>query len=80
MTEPTIAPAVPGATPNVLVTLLTAIFKTFPSKYAKYLASDAGLLIAYLQAYGATWHLVPAVTAIAAGLGVLATPNAAKLQ
>lgn len=46
-----------------------------PAQYAKFLTSLAGLLIAYLQMYGATWHLVPAVTAIGAALAVLGVPN-----
>jgi hypothetical protein len=49
-----------------------------PAQYAKFITSLAGLLVVYLQLYGATWHLVPAVTAIGAALGVLGVPNAPK--
>lgn len=49
-----------------------------PAQYAKFITSLAGLLIVYLQMYGASWHLVPAVTAIGAALGVLGVPNAPK--
>lgn len=46
-----------------------------PARYAKAITSLVGLLITYLQMYGATWHLVPAVTAVAAALAVLGVPN-----
>ena len=49
-----------------------------PARYAKAITSLIGSLIVYLQLYGATWHLVPAMTMIAAGLGVAGVPNAAK--
>lgn len=53
----------------------TAVLSALPAKYAKFLTSLGGLLISYLQLYGATWHLVPAVTAIGAALAVLGVPN-----
>jgi hypothetical protein len=53
-------------------------FTGIPAQYSKYIASLIGLLITYLQFYGATWHLVPAVTAFGAALAVLGVPNASK--
>ena len=49
-----------------------------PAQYSKAIATAVGLLITYLQAYGAVWHLVPAVMAIGAVLGVYGVPNAPK--
>jgi hypothetical protein len=75
-----LAPAVnPPATPssNFLVTLGSFLKTAFPQR-AKYFAADMALLVAYLQAYGPVWKLVPAITAIATGLGVYGIPNAAK--
>lgn len=54
------------------------IIKSLPAQYAKFLTSIAGQAIVYLQLYGASWHLVPALTGIAVSLGVLAVPNAPK--
>jgi hypothetical protein len=51
------------------------LLKGIPSQYAKFITSLVGLLITYLQLYGATWHLVPAMTAIGAALAVLGVPN-----
>lgn len=51
-----------------------------PAQYAKFLTSLVGLAVVYLQSYGATWHLVPAITGIAAALGVFGVPNAPKPQ
>lgn len=51
------------------------LLKTVPAQYSKFLASLTGLLLIYLEQYGANWHLVPAVTALAASLGVLGVPN-----
>ena len=52
--------------------------KALPARYAKFLTSVAGQAVVYLQIYGTSWHLVPAVTMIAAAAGVLAVPNAPK--
>lgn len=49
-----------------------------PAQYAKFIASLIGALVLYLQRYGAAWHLVPAVMALAASLGVAGVPNASK--
>jgi hypothetical protein len=49
-----------------------------PARYAKFIASLIGLLVVYLEEYGATWHLVPAVIAMGAALGVFGVPNAPK--
>lgn len=57
--------------------LSTTMLSMLPAKYAKFITSLAGLLVIYLQMYGATWHLVPAVTAIGAALGVAGVPNKA---
>jgi hypothetical protein len=54
------------------------IASLLPAQYAKFITSLVGLLVIYLQDYGATWHLVPAVLAIAAALGVAGVPNAPK--
>lgn len=56
---------------------LSSLLKDIPARYAKFLASLVGQLVVYLQLYGATWHLVPAVIMIAAALGIMATPNKA---
>jgi hypothetical protein len=45
-------------------------------KYGKFYTAIAGELVAYLQLYGATWHLVPAVTMAGAALAVYGVPNA----
>jgi hypothetical protein len=47
-------------------------------RYGKFYTAIAGELIAYLQLYGASWHLVPAVTMAGAALAVYGVPNAAK--
>jgi len=49
-----------------------------PSQYAKFITSAVGLLVVYLQAYGAVWHLVPAVLGMASALGVMGVPNTSK--
>lgn len=56
----------------------TAAIKGLPSRYAKAIAAAIGQAIFYLQLYGATWHLVPALTGIGVILGVLGVPNAPK--
>ena len=48
------------------------------SRYSKAFAAAAGQLLVYLQLYGATWHLVPAVTAMAVVAGVYGVPNTPK--
>jgi hypothetical protein len=58
-----------------MATSVSARIKSVMASFAKFETSLAGLLIAYLQMYGATWHLVPAVTAIGAALAVLGVPN-----
>lgn len=45
-------------------------------RYGKFITSLVGVLVLYLQSYGATWHLVPAIMALAAALGVMGVPNA----
>ena len=49
-----------------------------PAQYAKFIAALVTVLVTYLEAYGATWHLVPAVLAIAGALGVAGVPNTPK--
>jgi hypothetical protein len=49
-----------------------------PAQYAKFIAVLIGQFVVYLQLYGATWQLVPAVTGIGVALAVLGVPNAAK--
>jgi hypothetical protein len=53
----------------------TAALQVLPAKYAKFITSLIGLLVIYLEMYGATWHLVPAAIAISAALGVMGVPN-----
>jgi hypothetical protein len=77
MSEPA-PPAAPAvASSNVLVMFASFLKAWFP-QHAKYFSADVALLLAYFQAYGPVWHLVPAVTAIATGLGVYGIPNADK--
>jgi hypothetical protein len=47
-----------------------------PAKYAKFITALAGEAIAYVQLYGATWHLEPALVMAGAALAVLGVPNA----
>lgn len=56
---------------------LASLLKDIPAKYAKMITSLVSGLVIYLQTYGATWHLVPAVMFIAAALGVMGVPNKA---
>lgn len=65
-------------TPAPVKAATTTLLSVLPAKYAKFLTSLGGLLVVYLQMYGSTWHLVPAVTAIGAALGVLGVPNTGK--
>ena len=51
--------------------------RTLPAQYAKFITALAGNALAYLTAYGATWHLQPALVGIAAALAVFGVPNAA---
>lgn len=53
-------------------TRITAI----PAVYAKFITALAGEAIAYVQLYGATWHLEPALVMLGAALAVLGVPNA----
>lgn len=46
-----------------------------PARYAKAIAALVAALITYAEAYGATWHLVPALIAIGGILGVTGVPN-----
>ena len=49
-----------------------------PAQYAKFLTALGGEAIAYVQLYGTTWHLEPALVMIGAALAVLGVPNAPK--
>jgi hypothetical protein len=49
-----------------------------PARYAKFITAAAGQALVYLQIYGWAWHIKPASIMVAAALGVLAVPNAAK--
>ena len=49
-----------------------------PAQYAKFLTALAGNALAYLTAYGAVWHLQPALVGVAAALAVFGVPNADK--
>lgn len=49
-----------------------------PARYAKFITSLVGVFILYIEMYGATWHFVPAMLSVAASLGVMGVPNAAK--
>ena len=49
-----------------------------PAQYAKFIAAVIGEAIAYIQLYGLTWHLQPALVMAGAALGVYAVPNAPK--
>jgi hypothetical protein len=46
-----------------------------PGRYAKAITVAAGQAIVYIQLYGATWHLVPAVTGLGIVLAVFGVPN-----
>jgi hypothetical protein len=46
-----------------------------PARYAKALAALVAALVTYTEAYGPTWHLVPAMIAIGGILGVYGVPN-----
>lgn len=48
-----------------------------PAQYAKFITALAGEAIAYVQLYGAVWHLEPALVMLGAALAVLGVPNAA---
>ena len=50
--------------------------KAIPAMYAKFITALAGNAIAYLTAYGATWHLQAALVGIGAALAVFGVPNA----
>lgn len=52
-----------------------SLLSLIPARYAKAVASTVGLAIAYLEAYGPSWHLVPAAIAIGGILGVYGVPN-----
>lgn len=47
-----------------------------PAQYAKFITALAGEAIAYVQLYGAVWHLEPALVMLGAALAVLGVPNA----
>lgn len=47
-----------------------------PAQYAKFIAALLGEAIAYVQLYGTTWHLEPALVMAGAALAVLGVPNA----
>ena len=49
-----------------------------PAQYAKFLTALGGEAIAYVQLYGTTWHLEPALVMIGAALAVFGVPNAPK--
>jgi hypothetical protein len=48
---------------------------TLPGQYAKFITAVLGDAIAYLQLYGATWHLQAALVMAGAALAVLGVPN-----
>src|SRR5690349_1176760 len=48
-----------------------------PGQYAKFITALAGEAIAYVQLYGTTWHLEPALVMLGAALAVLGVPNTA---
>lgn len=50
-----------------------------PAQYSKFITALIGALVLYLQKYGATWYLVPAVSSLSASLAVLGVPNAIPL-
>jgi hypothetical protein len=52
-----------------------AAYLAYARKTITALAGDA---VIYLQLYGTTWHLLPAVVMIAAALGIYYVPNATK--
>ena len=47
-----------------------------PAVYAKFITALAGNALAYLTAYGAVWHLEPALVMLGGALAVLGVPNA----
>ena len=47
-----------------------------PAAYAKFITALLGEAVAYVSAYGTTWHLVPALVMAGAALAVLGVPNA----
>ena len=49
---------------------------TIPAQYAKFITALLGEGIAYIQLYGTTWHLQPALVMLGAALAVLGVPNA----
>jgi hypothetical protein len=53
------------------------VIVNIPGQYAKFITALAGEAIAYVQLYGGTWHLVPAITMLGAALAVLGVPNSA---
>ena len=57
---------------------MTISFRGLPAQYAKFITVLIGQAIVYLQLYGATWHMVPALTGIGISLAVLGVPNAPK--
>ena len=46
-----------------------------PAAYAKFITALLGEAVAYVSAYGTTWHLVPALVMAGAALAVLGVPN-----
>jgi len=49
-----------------------------PAQYAKFFTALIGEAIAYVQLYGLTWHVEPALVMAGAALAVLGVPNAPK--
>ena len=47
-----------------------------PAQYAKFITALLGEGIAYIQLYGTTWHLQPALVMAGTALAVLGVPNA----
>ena len=47
-----------------------------PAQYAKFITALLGEAVAYVQLYGAVWHLEPALVMLGAALAVLGVPNA----
>ena len=46
-----------------------------PARYAKFITAALGETVAYIQLYGAAWHLEPALVMAGAALAVLGVPN-----
>jgi hypothetical protein len=55
---------------------------TVPAAYLAYarktVTALVGETVIYLQLYGTTWHLLPAVIMAAVALGIYAVPNSPK--